>query len=138
MPPATSAPAGNSSAAYKAEVIRLVNAERQKAGLPALKVGDSRVQAAADIRAKEIVQSFSHTRPNGTSTFTALKEQGVQYRAAGENIAYGQTSPEQVMNGWMNSSGHRANILNATFDAICVGHVVSGGRNYWVQIFVKL
>lgn len=132
------APVNSSIESYQAEVIRLTNIERRNAGLPELKTGDARVQAAADIRAAEIVKSFSHTRPDGTSTFTALTQQGVQYRAAGENIAYGQTSPAQVVQGWMNSSGHRANILNSNFDTICIGHVVSGSRHYWVQIFVRL
>lgn len=64
------------------------------------------------MRAKETEQSFSHTRPNGSNFSTALKEQGVSYRGSGENIAWGQKTPEDVMKAWMNSEGHRANILN--------------------------
>ena len=87
-------------------------------------------------RAQEIAQSFSHTRPDGSSCFTILEEFGVSYRAAGENIAMGQRTPEEVMDGWMNSSGHRANILNGTFTSIGVGYYVDGaGAAHWVQIF---
>lgn len=119
---------------YAAEVVRLVNAERAKNGLPALSV-DTKVQRAAQVRASEQAQLFSHTRPNGASCFTALTEAGVSYRGAGENIAYGQTSPAAVMNAWMNSEGHRKNILNANFTTIGVGYTTIGGTAYWAQLF---
>ena len=122
--------------AYVTEVVRLVNAERAKAGLPALSM-DRTVNAAAQVRAQEIVLSFSHTRPNGANCFTALREAGVNYRGAGENIAYGQSSAQAVVNAWMNSEGHRANILNANFTAIGVGHHVRNGVHYWTQFFVN-
>ena len=94
------------------------------------------VQNAAQTRAKEQEQLFFHTRPNGTSCFTALKENEVSYRVAGENIAQGQRSPEQVMSGWMNSKGHRENILNEKFTNISVGvYKGSNGRYYWTQMF---
>lgn len=119
---------------YASQVVALVNAERAKYGLSALKV-DSRVQQAAQVRAKETVQSFSHTRPNGSSFSTALTEAGVSYTRSGENIAYGQSTPQQVVQAWMNSSGHRANILNENFTTIGVGYTVSGGTAYWAQLF---
>ena len=120
---------------YVAQVLQLVNRERLKEGLPALTL-DADVTTAANVRAKEIKQSFSHTRPNGSSFSTALKEQGVSFNGSGENIAWGQTSPEQVMNGWMNSAGHRANILNQKFKNIGIGfYQDEAGRNYWVQLF---
>lgn len=119
---------------YASQVVALVNAERAKYGLSALKV-DSRVQQAAQVRAKETVQSFSHTRPNGSSFSTALTEAGVSYTRSGENIAYGQSTPQQVVQAWMNSSGHRANILNESFTTIGVGYTVSGGTAYWAQLF---
>ncbi len=120
---------------YVTQVLQLVNRERLKEGLPALTL-DADVTAAANVRAKEIKQSFSHTRPNGSSFSTALKEQGVSFNGSGENIAWGQTSPEQVMNGWMNSAGHRANILNQKFKNIGIGfYQDEAGRNYWVQLF---
>lgn len=121
--------------AFSEEVVRLVNQERAKAGLSALTV-QTQVQAAADVRAKEQTISFSHTRPDGTSFFSALTEQGVSYRGAGENIAWGQQTPEQVMNAWMNSSGHRANILNKNFTTIGVGcYQDANGTYYWTQLF---
>lgn len=119
---------------FASQVVQLVNAERAKAGLNALKT-DTKVQQAAQVRAQEQAQSFSHTRPNGTSCFTALKEAGVSYQGAGENIAYGQKTPQEVMNGWMNSASHRQNILNAQFTTIGVGYAVVNGTPYWTQMF---
>lgn len=119
------------------QVVSLVNIERAKEGLAALTV-DEKVQAAAQIRAMECEQSFSHTRPNGSNFATALKEQGVSYRRAGENIAWGQRSPEEVVNAWMNSPGHRANIMNANFTKIGVGYYQNAnGTNYWSQLFIN-
>lgn len=116
-------------------VASLVNAARRDAGLSELEL-DADLCAAAQARAQEIAQSFSHTRPDGSSCFTILEEFGISYRAAGENIAMGQRTPEEVMDGWMNSSGHRANILNGTFPSIGVGYYVDGaGAAHWVQIF---
>lgn len=116
-------------------VAPLVNAARRDAGLSELEL-DADLCAAAQARAQEIAQSFSHTRPDGSSCFTILEEFGISYRAAGENIAMGQRTPEEVMDGWMNSSGHRANILNGTFTSIGVGYYVDGaGAAHWVQIF---
>lgn len=121
---------------YVLRIVELVNEERAKAGLNPVTL-DAAASSAAQIRAKEIVSSFSHTRPNGSSFSTALKEQGVSYRSAGENIAYGQRTPEQVMEGWMNSSGHRANILNKSFTHIGVGYHQENGVNYWTQLFFQ-
>lgn len=125
---------GTSQGDFASQVVELVNAERAKYGLSALTV-DAKVQQAALVRAKESAQSFSHTRPNGSSFSTALTEAGVSYRRAGENIAYGQRTPQQVMNAWMNSSGHRANILNKDFTTIGVGYTVINGTAYWAQLF---
>lgn len=125
---------GSMQGDFASQVAALVNAERAKYGLSALTV-DTNVQQAALVRAKETAQSFSHTRPNGSSFSTALTEAGVSYRTAGENIAYGQSTPQQVMNAWMNSSGHRANILNANYTTIGVGYTVINGTAYWAQLF---
>ena len=123
--------------AFAAEVVQLVNEERQKAGLSPLTVNVQAVEAA-QIRAQEIESVFSHTRPNGTSFVTALSEAGVSYSGAGENIAYGQKTPEQVMEAWMNSQGHRANILNSSFTSIGVGHYQNNrGVSYWTQLFIR-
>lgn len=135
--PSSSKPeADSNSLSYAQRVVQLVNQEREKAGLQPLSISRS-AEAAALIRSKEIENSFSHTRPNGSSFSTALKEQGVSYRSSGENIAWGQKTPEQVMQGWMNSPGHRANILNANFTAIGVGYYRNAaGVNYWTQLFI--
>lgn len=120
---------------YAKKVIDLVNEEREKNGLSPLAT-DAKVTQAAQLRAEEIKTLFSHTRPNGTQCFTALKEAGVNYSGAGENIAMGQKTPEEVMQGWMNSSGHRANILKAEFKNIGVGYYVdSNGKAHWTQFF---
>ena len=124
--------AANSS--YAAQVVSLVNAERARQGLPALTISTT-VQQAAQTRAGELQTSFSHTRPSGASCFTALTEAGVSYARAGENIAYGQSTPEAVVQSWMNSSGHRANILSSSFTTIGVGCTVVNGTAYWVQLF---
>ena len=121
--------------AYAQEVVRLVNIERENAGLAPLAV-DATLSAAAQVRAQEIDVSFSHTRPDGTSCFTVLKDFGISYRACGENIAKGSPSPARVVEGWMNSAGHRANILNANFTAIGVGvYADAAGTLHWAQLF---
>ena len=123
--------------AAASQVVNLVNEERAKAGLSPLTV-DRSIEDAAQKRAHEIESSFSHTRPNGSSFSTALTEAGVNYRSSGENIAYGQSSAASVMQGWMNSSGHRANILNGNFTKIGVGHYKSAsGVDYWTQLFTN-
>lgn len=125
----------NAERTFEKQVVELVNKERAARGLSSLTI-DKTVESAALVRAKETEVLFSHTRPNGSSFVSALKEQGVNYMGAGENIAWGQRSPEQVMQGWMNSDGHRANILNPNFTKIGVGYYQnSQGINYWTQLF---
>ena len=120
---------------YAAEVVRLVNVERTKTGASAVSAGNSKLNAAAQKRAEELVTTFSHTRPDGSSCFTAMDDFGVTYSYAGENIAWGQADPSAVMNSWMNSSGHKANILNSNYNKIGVGVYQYNGRIYWVQLF---
>lgn len=122
---------------FAQEVVRLVNVERAKAGLSALTL-DSEIEKAATIRSNEIINNFSHTRPNGSSFSTVLKENNISYKLAGENIAWGQKTPEAVVTAWMNSEGHRANIMNASFSKIGVGNVKnSSGTIYWTQLFTN-
>lgn len=123
---------GTSSAAQA--VLSQVNAARAQNGLRALTL-DANMNRAAAVRAAELAQSFSHTRPNGSRGMTALNEAGVSYRTAGENIASGQQTAQAVVSAWMNSSGHRANILSASFGRMGVGQATIGGRTYWVQLF---
>lgn len=115
-------------------VLAEVNAARAQNGLSALTL-DANMNRAAAVRAAELAQSFSHTRPNGSRGLTALNEAGVSYRMAGENIASGQQTAQAVVSAWMNSSGHRANILSASFGRMGVGQATIGGRTYWVQLF---
>lgn len=124
---------GNKS--YTQQVVDLVNAERAKEGLAPLTI-DPMVEKAATVRANEIQSNFDHVRPDGSSFSSALKEQGVNYRGAGENIAWGQRTPQEVVNAWMNSPGHRANIMNKSYTHIGVGNTQnSSGTQYWVQLF---
>ena len=140
QPPADESPApeapddSDPQGDFAAQVAALVNAARAEYGLPALTV-DAKVQQAAQVRARESAQSFSHTRPDGSSFSTALTEAGVSYTRSGENIAYGQTTPQQVVQAWMDSAGHRANILDAGFTHIGVGYAVVDGTAYWAQLF---
>ncbi|MGN0618993.1 MAG: CAP domain-containing protein [Ruminiclostridium sp.] len=117
-------------------VAEIVNSERKAAGKSALTL-DSKLCEAAEIRAKEIAEYFSHDRPDGSACFTVFEELGIRYGAAGENIAAGQRSASEVMESWMNSSGHRQNILSSNFRKIGIGLYKSpdGYGYYWVQIF---
>jgi len=133
---ATTNNSDSSYASYAEEVLRLVNVERSKQGLSPLTTTTT-LKAAADKRAQETAVSFSHTRPNGTTFSTVLKEYGISYRTAGENIAYGQRTPQEVVTAWMNSSGHRANILNGNFNKIGIGVYQKNGVIYWSQLFTN-
>lgn len=139
--PETQPPAQNASTPEElaAEVVRLVNVERAKEGLAPLGTYDS-LTKAAQIRAPEIVTLFSHDRPDGTSCFTAMDQTGAKKGAYtwGENIAAGNATAAATVEQWMNSPGHRANILNAKFTHIGVGYQHSAGStygHYWVQMF---
>ena len=120
------------------EVVALTNAYRQQNGVYNNLTLDPVLTRAADIRAKEIVENFDHTRPNGTSCFTVLDEVDYAWLMVGENIAAGYPTSESVMTGWMNSEGHRNNILNSSFNRIGVGYYANPEkpyRYYWVQLF---
>ena len=139
--PETQPPAQDASTPEElaAEVVRLVNVERAKEGLAPLGTYDS-LTKAAQIRAPEIVTLFSHDRPDGTSCFTAMDQTGAKKGAYtwGENIAAGNATAAATVEQWMNSPGHRANILNAKFTHIGVGYQHSAGStygHYWVQMF---
>ena len=119
------------------EVLAQCNAQRQASGIAALSL-DPELTKAANIRAQEIATLFSHTRPDGRKCFTVLDQIGYSYWSAGENIAAGYGNSSAVMNGWMNSPGHRSNILNAGFKRLGVGYVYIPNSEYgyyWVQIF---
>ena len=117
-------------------VLSLVNEERAAEGLSALTLS-SGATSAAKVRAKELATLFSHTRPDGSTCFTALDDAGVSYSYAGENIASGYSSASSVMNGWMNSSGHKANILSENYTQIGIACYYDGSTYYWVQLFIS-
>ncbi len=120
---------------YEKEVIRLVNKERTSRSLPALSE-DWQLSRVARYKSQDMKDRsyFSHTSPTYGSPFEMMKNFGISYRSAGENIAKGQRTPAEVVNDWMNSPGHRANILNSSYTHIGVGYVKDG--NYWTQMFI--
>ena len=120
---------------YENEVIRLVNEIRTQNGLKKL-TADWELIRVARYKSEDMKRNnyFSHTSPTYGSPFDMIKSFGLSYRTAGENIAKGQTTPKAVVNGWMNSSGHRKNILNSAYTKIGVGYVSDG--NYWTQMFI--
>ncbi|MCC3936846.1 MULTISPECIES: CAP domain-containing protein [Bacillus cereus group] len=120
---------------FEQRVVELTNAERAKQGLPALKI-DTELSKVARIKSEDMQKNnyFDHNSPTYGSPFDMMKKFGISYTSAGENIAQGQLTPEEVVQAWMNSAGHRANILNNGFTHIGVGYVESG--NYWTQQFI--
>ena len=122
--------------AYGLRITELVNEHRTAAGLSPVTYS-AKISKAAQVRAVEIEKSFSHTRPDGRYFSTVFAEHGISYRYSGENIAWGQKSPEEVVTAWMNSAGHRANIMNAKFTELGVGYRQNaGGVNYFTQLFI--
>lgn len=120
---------------YSLKVVELVNTERAKEGLGALATSEL-LHAAASIRAAEAEIHWSHERPDGRSFATVLVELAIPYRGAGENLGMNYKTPESVVDGWMNSPGHRENIMRDAFGRIGVGiHVAEDGTIYWAQLF---
>ncbi|MBY0038048.1 serine protease [Bacillus cereus] len=130
-----SAEEAKSLSEFEQRVVELTNAERAKQGLPALKI-DTELSKVARIKSEDMQKNnyFDHNSPTYGSPFDMMKKFGISYTSAGENIAQGQRTPEEVVQAWMNSAGHRANILNNGFTHIGVGYVESG--NYWTQQFI--
>jgi len=123
----------------ESEVIRLVNVERSKRGLQTLSA-NWQLSRVARYKSQDMIDKgyFSHTSPTYGSPFKMMEAFGIRYSAAGENIAMGQRSPQEVMNAWMNSPGHRNNILSTSFYQIGVGLAKDrNGRMYWTQMFIK-
>jgi uncharacterized YkwD family protein/spore coat assembly protein SafA len=117
------------------QVLSIVNQERSKAGIKPLQM-DWELQRVARTKACDMATTgyFSHQSPDYGSPFEMMKQYGISYRTAGENIAKGQTTPSEVMQSWMNSSGHRQNILKSDFTHIGIGYCEQG--NHWVQMFI--
>lgn len=130
----------NSYSDYINEVLRLTNEARASKSLSPLKL-DANVTVAANVRANELNTLFSHTRPDGRNCFSVFEDMHIMYSLAAENIAIGQRTPENVVNGWLNSPGHYANIMNSEFTTIGIGVAKATSGNYngyaWVQLFKK-
>jgi uncharacterized YkwD family protein len=126
----------NALSNFESDVVTLTNKERTQAGVPALQI-DQQLSGVAREKSNDMQQKgyFSHTSPTYGSPFDMMRDFGVTYKAAGENIAQGQTSPADVVNAWMNSEGHRANILNPNFTHIGVGYDPEG--QHWTQMFIQ-
>ena len=126
----------SSVTAYEAEVVRLVNEIRVKNGLRELKQ-DWELSRVARYKSEDMMSLgyFSHNSPTYGSPFEMMRSFGISYRSAGENIARGYLTPAAVVAAWMNSPGHRANILNSTYTHIGVGYVKTG--NHWTQMFIS-
>ncbi|WGG43856.1 CAP domain-containing protein [Rossellomorea sp. DA94] len=120
---------------FEQKVVELTNQERAKQGLPALKV-DAELSKVAREKSRDMQANnyFSHTSPTYGSPFDMMKQFGIEYSSAGENIAMGQQTPEEVVQAWMNSEGHRKNIMSSNYTHIGVGYVENG--NYWTQQFI--
>ncbi|WP_017474547.1 CAP domain-containing protein [Bacillus licheniformis] len=129
------APASSSVSAYEKEVVELTNAERKKQGLKPLTL-DEKLSKVARTKSQDMKDNnyFDHNSPTYGSPFDMMKKFGITYRTAGENIAKGQKTPQEVVKAWMNSEGHRKNIMNPNFTHIGVGYVKDG--NYWTQQFI--
>lgn len=121
---------------YAQQILDLVNKERTKAGLKPLTL-NSQVSQAAQIKSEDMMKNgyFSHTSPTYGTPFALMQRLGIKYNYAGENIAKGQKTPEAVVDAWMNSEGHRKNILNGSFKEMGIGYA-KGGSTYWVQMFI--
>ncbi|MBQ7794054.1 MAG: SafA/ExsA family spore coat assembly protein [Clostridia bacterium] len=121
---------------YESEVVRLVNEIRAENGLSAL-THDWELSRVARYKSQDMKDNgyFSHTSPVYGSPFEMIRNFGISFKGAAENIARGQQTPQAVVNAWMNSSGHRANILNSSYNKIGVGYVADG--KYWTQMFIR-
>jgi uncharacterized YkwD family protein len=137
-PAPTPAPTTGEFSAYQQEVLNIVNKERTSRGLSALKLS-TEVSKVATIKSQDMIDKgyFDHNSPTYGSPFDMMKKFGITYRSAGENIAMGQRTPQEVMTAWMNSEGHRKNILNSSFTEIGIGIAKDkNGRMYWTQMFI--
>ena len=120
---------------YEKKVVELVNAQRRAYGLAPVALSEE-LCVKARVKSQDMAKNryFDHNSPTYGSPFAMMQQLGVSYRFAGENIAMGYATPEAVVNAWMNSEGHRANILNANYQTLGVGYVADG--NYWTQWFI--
>ncbi|MED2765867.1 CAP domain-containing protein, partial [Bacillus thuringiensis] len=121
---------------FEQRVVELTNMERKKQGLSTLQI-DINLSKVAHVKSEDMQKNhyFNHTSPTYGSPFDMMRKFEISYTSAGENIAQGQHTPEEVVQAWMDSPGHRANILNSSYTHIGVGYVENG--NYWTQEFIS-
>ena len=125
---------------FSQQVMTLVNKERTRRGLNALVLGGANLNAATELRARELAEVNSHTRPDGTSCFTVLNTFNVKDQAVGEVAAWGSRSPEEVVNSWMNSDGHRAILLDPEARKMCVSCYYDTNSDYgtnWAMLVTE-
>ena len=126
-----------SAQAYEGEVLRLINQQRAAQSLNPL-TATAAMNDIAAVRAKESSVLFSHTRPDGSSPASLFAKYGIAYSSAGENLAYGYTSPDALVSAWMSSPEHRSNLLNANFEYTGIGVYQSpDGKIYGAQLFYR-
>ena len=131
-------PSNESMTGYELDVLNLTNAERQKAGLKPFSGDYTSLNRSARAKSEDMAKNnyFSHTSPTYGDPFAMMRNFGVQYQSAGENIAKGQPTPQQVVQAWMDSPGHRANIMNSSYTHMGVGYTANNGQPCWTQQFV--
>jgi uncharacterized protein YkwD len=138
--PSTTSPVsgGSKAAQYEAKVLAITNQERADAGCKALKL-DSKLTKASQSHSEDMAKHnyFDHNSQDGRSPFDRMSDAGYKFSAAAENIAMGQQTPAAVMDAWMNSPGHKANILNCDYTEMGLGYAVGNGSPYWTQDFGK-
>ena len=138
QPAATTKPTF-ASEQWIAEILRLTNSARTGQGLNPFSTTNSQLAQAAALRANELTSTYSHNRPDGSECFTVLDEYNISWSSAAENIAQASAdyyTPQDIVDGWMNSPGHRANILNSDLTSIAIGYAKANGKEYFVQLFI--
>jgi uncharacterized YkwD family protein len=131
-------PGDSSLNGIEQQVLALTNQERQKAGLAPCAGNDANLNRSARAKSQDMATNnyFSHNSPTYGDPFAMMRNFGVQYQSAGENIAMGQPTPAEVVKAWMNSPGHRQNIMNGSYTHLGVGYIVQNGKPYWTQQFI--
>ncbi|MFD0671124.1 CAP domain-containing protein [Cohnella sp. GCM10027633] len=131
-------PSNQSLDGFESQVLALTNDERAKAGLQPCAGTDANLNRSAKAKSEDMAATnyFAHDSPTYGDPFAMMRNFGVQFSSAGENIAMGQPTPQAVVEAWMNSPGHRANILKGEFTHLGVGYIVKDGKPYWTQQFI--
>ncbi len=131
-------PSNQSLGGFEAQVLSLTNQMRAQAGLQPCAGTDANLNRSAKAKSEDMATNnyFAHESPTYGDPFAMMRNFGVTFNSAGENIAMGQQTPQAVVDAWMNSPGHRANIMNGSFTHLGVGYIVKDGKPYWTQQFI--